>query len=53
MVTHEKIEFANGVRLGIAMYGFSGSRNISKGLKNKLRTIKRNIYQKKYHISKS
>lgn len=53
MVTHEKIEFANGVRLGIAMYGFSGSRNISKGLKNKLRTIKRNIYQKKYHISKT
>lgn len=52
-VTHEKLVFANGVRLGIAMFGFSGSRTKGTGFKAKLRSIKRNIYLKKYHISKT
>lgn len=52
-VTHEKLAFANGVRLGIAMFGFSGSRTFGTGFKVKLRSIKRNMYLKKYHISKT
>ncbi len=52
-VTHEKLAFANGVRLGIAMFGFSGSRTFGTGFKAKLRSIKRNMYLKKYHISKT
>lgn len=52
-VTHEKLAFANGVRLGIAMFGFSGSRTFGTGFKAKLRNIKRNMYLKKYHISKT
>lgn len=50
-VTHEKLAFANGVRLGIAMYGFSGSRTLGRGFKATLRKIKRNRYLKKQHIS--
>lgn len=50
-VTHEKLAFANGVRLGISMYGFSGSRTLGSGFKATLRKIKRNRYLKKYHIS--
>lgn len=53
MVTHEKLDFVNGVRLGIVLYGFSGSRNIGKGLKNTLRNIKRNLYLKRHHVSKT
>lgn len=53
MVTHSKLSFVNGVRLGIVMFGFSGSRKISKGLKSKLREMKRNAYLKKYHISET
>ena len=50
-VTHEKLSFVNGVRLGIALYGFNGSRNIKNGLKNRLREMKRKIYVKRHHIS--
>lgn len=50
-VSHEKLAFANGVRLGISMYGFSGSRTLGSGFKAALRKIKRNRYLKKYHIS--
>lgn len=53
MVTHEKLDFVNGVRLGIVLYGFSGSRNVGKGLKNTLRNIKRNLYLKRHHVSKT
>ena len=47
LVTHPKISFANGVRLGIVMYGFEQKMTEAKGL----RKIKRNIYLKKHHIS--
>ena len=40
LVTHPKIDFANGVRLGIAMYGFDQSMKEPTGL----RKLKRNIY---------
>lgn len=46
LVLHDKLDFVNGVRLGICMYGFS--QNIPKG--NCLYRIKRFIMQKKYHI---
>lgn len=52
-VTHEKLTFANGIRMGIAMFGFSGSRTLGHGFKATLRKIKRNRYLKKYHISKT
>lgn len=50
-VTHEKLAFANGVRLGISLFGFSGSRTLGSGFKATLRKIKRNRYLKKHHIS--
>lgn len=51
MVTHEKLDFVNGVRLGIVLFGFSGSRNTSKGFKSTLRNIKRSLYLKRHHVS--
>ena len=52
-VTHKKLSFANGVRLGIVLFGFSGSRRSSSSFKARLRDIKRNMYVKRYHISES
>ncbi len=49
-VTHEKLSFVNGVRLGIVLFGFNGSRN-SSGLKGALSEFKRNLYVKKHHLS--
>lgn len=49
LVTHPKLEFANGIRLGIIMYGFSQSLPEPTGLKK----IKREMYLKKHNISKS
>ena len=49
---HPKIEFANGIRLGIVMYGISQSFNRYEGLKGKLRKIKHNYIVKKNNISK-
>ena len=48
---HPKLPYANGVRLGIIMYGL-GPRNFPcEGLKNKLRAIKRNIIRKRLNLS--
>lgn len=44
---HDKIEFTNGIRMGIAMYGYS--QNIPKG--SFLTRLKRRINQKKNNIS--
>ena len=47
-VSHEKISWANGVRLGIMMYGFSESVIPSyKGLRNRLRLWRNQQYVKK------
>lgn len=51
MVTHEKLAFVNGVRLGIVLFGFSGSRSFKKGLKNTLRNMKRTLFLKRHHVS--
>ncbi len=50
-VTHEKLAFVNGVRLGIALFGFSGSRPKGAGLKAKLRELKRQALIKRNNIS--
>ena len=53
-INHPKIDFSNGIRLGIAMYGYDSTPKYSdKGLKNKLRAIKRNLYKKKNNISEA
>lgn len=51
-INHPKLDFANGIRLGIAMYGYySEPKYNTKGIKNKLRAIKRKINKKKNNIS--
>lgn len=53
-INHPKLDFANGIRLGIAMYGYNTNPVYSnKGLKNKLRQIKRNINKKKLNVSET
>lgn len=42
-VSHPKLEMANGVRLGIIMYGFNGSIKKDTSLKGKLRILKRKL----------
>ena len=53
LVNHPKLEFANGVRLGIILYGFSQSRTEGTSLRSKLQRLKRRHYQKKYECSKT
>lgn len=53
-INHPKIDFCNGIRLGIAMYGYYSNPVVNKkGLKNKLRAIKRAIYKKKNKVSET
>ncbi len=53
LVSHEKIEFANGVRLGSIIYGFNPTiRTNNKGIINKLRNLRNKYMQKKYKLSK-
>lgn len=53
-INHPKIDFCNGIRLGIAMYGYDTTPIYSyKGLKNKLRKIKREIFKKKNKVSQT
>ena len=50
---HPKIEFTNGVRLGIMMYGYSSIPKLGNNLKSKLRNIKANLRKRKYNISET
>lgn len=53
-INHPKLDFANGIRLGIGMYGYYSSPLYNtKGLKNKLRAIKRKLNKRKNNISKT
>ena len=53
-INHPKIDFCNGIRLGIAMYGYySNPVGNKKGIKNKLREIKRALNKRKNNISKT
>ena len=47
LVSHEKIGVTNGMRLGIIMYGFSGSRPRPTGLRSKLRILKHKLQGQK------
>lgn len=51
LVNHQKLDFVNGVRLGIILYGFNGSLPLPKGFRGYLREMKRNHFLKKYHVS--
>lgn len=52
LLNHEKIPFANGIRLGIILYGYNPTpKPLSKGFLNTLRKWKREYYHKKHNIS--
>lgn len=52
LLNHKKIPFANGIRLGIVLYGYNPTpKPLPKGILNTLRKLKRTHYHKKHHIS--
>jgi len=53
LVNHPKMDFVNGIRLGIVMYGFNGSIPKRKGFKAFISEIKRDKFLKKYNVSKT
>ncbi len=53
MVNHKKLPFANGVRIGILMYGIKPTPIVYHGIKGTLRKIKRNYIAKKLQISET
>ena len=53
-INHPKPEFCNGIRMGIAMYGYYSVPKFStKGIKNKLRALKRKYRLYKHPVSKT
>ncbi len=50
---HPKIEFTNGVRVGIMMYGFSSMPKQNNSLKGKIQNLKALRRIKKYNISET
>ena len=51
-ISHKKLDFCTGTRVGIALYGYNVSlTESSAGIKNKLRILRNRYYQKKYNIS--
>jgi alanine racemase len=53
MMCHEKINFCNGVRLGISMFGYNQVPRLGTGVKAKLRNVKNMLYRRFNHISSS
>ncbi len=53
LVNHPKLDFCNGIRLGIILYGFSQSKTFAPTLKNKIRNIRMQWLQKKNKCSKT
>ncbi len=52
LLNHEKIPFANGIRLGIILYGYNTTpKPLPNTFLNRLRMIKRRYYHKKHNIS--
>ncbi|MCI9413432.1 MAG: alanine racemase [Clostridia bacterium] len=52
LLNHNKIEFANGIRLGIILYGYNTTPTpLPNNLMGRLRKWKREFYHKKHHIS--
>lgn len=53
LVIHPKLNFCNGVRIGILMYGICPNPIRYNGIKGKIRKIKKNYLVNKYNISKT
>lgn len=53
LTSHKKIDIANGIRLGIVMYGFNNKILPGSGIKNKLRELKNKYKRKKENISET
>lgn len=53
LLTHPKITFCTGIRLGIILYGFNTTPKYSDSFLDKLRQIKANYLIKKFKISKT
>ncbi len=53
LVNHDKLDFVNGIRMGIIMFGFNGSIYPRKGFKGFILEKKRQHFIKKYNISKT
>ncbi len=54
LLNHNKIPFANGIRLGIILYGYNTTpKPLPNDFINKLRKLKRKLYNRKHHISKT
>ena len=53
LVMHPKLDFTNGVRIGILMYGICPKKPNYFGIKGKIRKLKRDYVIKKYNISKT
>ena len=51
MCVHDKLDFVNGIRLGIIMYGFEVMPSKGNSIKEKFRDIKWNYIRKKDKIS--
>lgn len=52
LLNHDKIPFANGIRLGIILYGYNTTpKPLPNDFLNKLRKWKRAYYHKKHNIS--
>ena len=53
LVSHDKIDFANGVRLGSILYGYNPTvRTSNKGIINIIRNIRNKLIQNIYNLSK-
>jgi len=53
-INHPKLDFANGIRMGISMYGYDSTPKYSnKGIRNKLRALKRKLNKIKKNISET
>lgn len=53
MMCHPKIDFCNGVRIGISLYGYNQLPRKKTGFKAKLRELKNKFRIKKLNISKT
>lgn len=50
VMSHQKLPFANGMRIGISLYGFSQLPKNSSGIRGKLRSIKNKIRAKALNV---
>lgn len=54
LLAHPKIPFANGIRMGLVMYGYNIAPSpLGSGLKDRLRAARNRYFRKKYNISET